>query len=141
MQVRRWFSRAGRTVEAALSLLAIRLALALLPFRWTLRLLRIKSRESRDPQSSSMVDQAEEVARAIDRAARHLPLRFACLHRSFVGLVMLRRRGIPGTVHLGVRRDTATNSLRAHAWCVSGDVPVVGGKEAPSFICVAAFAG
>jgi len=138
----------GRTFEAALSLLAVRLTFALLPFRWALLLLRANPGdrtnrgESNDAELSLPVNEvAAEIARAVNRAARYLPFRFACLPRAFAALLMLRRRGIPGTVHLGLARDTGANSLSAHAWCVCGDVPVIGLEEAPSFASVVAFRG
>ena len=138
----------GRTFEAALSLLAVRLTFALLPFRWALLLLRANpgertnSGESNDAELSlSLNEVAADIARAVNRAARYLPFGFACLPRAFAALVMLRRRGIPGTVHLGLARNTRANSLSAHAWCVSGDVPVIGVEEAASFASVVAFVG
>jgi Transglutaminase-like superfamily len=132
----------GRTVEAALSLLTVRLTFAFFPFRWALWLLRTIPSGADAPEPSSSVNEtAKHIARAVDRTGRYLPVRFACLQRAFAALLMLRRRGISGTVHLGVMRDAGTNSLRAHAWCVVGDVPVTGVEEAFPFASVAAFGG
>src|SRR5204862_4684937 len=135
----------GRTFEAALSLLAVRLTFALLPFRWALLLLRANPGERTNPGESNdaelsapLNEVAADIARAVNRAARYLPFRFACLPRAFAALVMLRRRGIPGTVHLGLARNTRRSSLGGVDWWVSGAVPVIGVGGAAFFGSVVA---
>jgi hypothetical protein len=123
-------------VEAALSLLAMRLMLALLPFRWALLLLRVAP----DNSGSGRIAAAEAAAigRAIARAAGAVPFRAVCLQQAFAALLMLRRRGLAATVNLGLARDSG--GLAAHAWCRSGEVTVTGAETASGFVAVAAFA-
>jgi hypothetical protein len=127
----------GRIVEAALSLLAVRLAFGVLPFPRALRLLRIVQGET----SAGRVAAAKacEVSCAIARAARYVPFRVVCLQQAFAALLMLRRRGLAATVHLGLARELGANALKAHAWSRCGGVPVTGVETAGGFVTIAAF--
>jgi len=60
-----------------------------------------------------------------------------CLPRALAAQAMLRRRGIAGTLCLGVNREGG--SLAAHAWIEFGQAVIVGGVEAPQFKSVARF--
>jgi Transglutaminase-like superfamily len=128
----------GRTVEAASLLLVVRLVLGLMPFRWALMLLRVSSGHAGAGRISAA--EARDVSRAIARAARYAPFRAVCLQQAFAALLMLRRRGLAATVHLGVAREASGSDLRAHAWSRCGDVPVTGEAAARDFTPVAAFA-
>jgi hypothetical protein len=50
---------------------------------------------------------------------------------------MLRRRGLPGVLHLGVQKEGDT--MTAHAWTSCRDEYVVGGAGAERFTPLAAF--
>ena len=104
----------GRTFEAALSLLAVLLTFALLPFRWALLLLRANPGERTNPGESndaelslSLNEVAADIARAVNRAARYLPFRFACLSRAFAALVMKLRQKRPVIVQMPKRISAA----------------------------------
>lgn len=126
------------TVEAALSLLAVRLTLGLLPFRLALRLLRVAPGETGAGRVAAA--EADDVGRAIARAARHMPCRALCLEQAFAALLMLRRRGLRANLHLGLARDGGGRGLSAHAWSRCGDVAVTGAEIAERFVPVAVFA-
>jgi hypothetical protein len=126
----------GRTVEAALWLLLARLAFALLPFRLALRMLRIAPGETGAGRVAA--SEAFDISRAVCRAARSVPFRAVCLQQAFAALLMLRRRGLAATVHLGLARGD-TGDLKAHAWSVCGELPVTGVAAARGFVAVAAF--
>ena len=128
----------GRTVEAALYLLAVRLGFGLLPFRHALGLFGIAQGDTGTGRVAA--PEAQEVSRAIARAARHVPFRAVCLQQAFAALLMLRRRGLAATVHLGLAREAGTDELVAHAWSRCGEVPVTGVAAADGFVRVAAFA-
>jgi hypothetical protein len=128
----------ARTVEAAVSLLIVRLVLGLLPFARALKVLRVSSGDG--VRGRIAASEARDISRAIARAARHVPFRAVCLQQAFAALLMLRRRGLAATVHLGVTRSSTKADLEAHAWSRSGDVAVTGAALAPGFTPVAAFA-
>jgi hypothetical protein len=124
-----------RSCEAALLLLAVRVALAVLPLRRALRLFGIAPGATGGGRIDP--DQATLVGRAVARAARHVPFRAVCLQQAFAALLMLRRRGLAGTVHFGLLRDGS--ELKAHAWSRCGEVPVTGVAAARGFAPVAEF--
>jgi hypothetical protein len=130
--------------EAAVALFAARLALGLLPFPLALRLLRVVPGEpaaaaTPAPGADSGAGAAGEVAQAIARAARHVPFRAVCLQQAFAALLMLRRRGLPATIQLGLARGAPDGGLAAHAWSRCGAAPVTGAEAADRFVPVAAF--
>jgi hypothetical protein len=127
----------GTVVEAAVSLFAVRLALGVLPFPRALLLLRAAPGEAGGGRIDAAV--ADQVGRAIARAARHVPFRAVCLQQAFAALLMLRRRGLAATVHLGLVREPG-GVLAAHAWSLCGALPVTGVAAAPGFVAVAVFA-
>lgn len=124
-----------RTCEAALLLLVVRTALALLPLPRALRLFGI----AQGATGNGRIDpeQAALVSRAIARAARHVPFRAVCLQQAFAALLMLRRRGLAGTVQVGLLREGG--ELKAHAWSRCGEVAVTGVAAARGFAPVAEF--
>jgi len=127
-----------RTMEGMVLLLVVRLLLGLLPFRRALGLLRIAPGHA--PAGRESAEQAAQVGRAIARAARWAPFRAVCLQQAFAAALMLRRRGLAASVHLGVARGTPEADLAAHAWSRCGDIPVTGEAAAADFTAVAAFA-
>ena len=128
----------GRTVEAMVLLLVVRLLLWLPPFRRVLTLLRVAPGHESGGRRSAV--EAGHVGRAIARAARWAPFRAVCLQQAFAAALMMRRRGLAATVHLGVAREPPGDDLTAHAWSRCGDIPVTGEAAASDFTAVAAFA-
>lgn len=54
------------------------------------------------------------IAWAVRQAARLVP-RASCLTQGLAAQIMLARRGLPSTLHIGVRKD-ALAPFEAHAW-------------------------
>jgi hypothetical protein len=138
--IRRFISKPARErgyiVEAAMSLLVVRVVLGVLPFPRALRLFRVAPGETGAGRVAAA--EAREISLAIACAARHVPFRAVCLQQAFAALLMLRRRGLVATVNLGLARESG--GLAAHAWCRSGEVTVTGAETASGFVAVAAFA-
>lgn len=65
---------------------------------------------------------AMPIAQSVTSAAAHHLWTVTCLPRALALWRMLRRRGIPARVRIGVRRDETT--LAAHAWVEVGGRPV-----------------
>lgn len=123
-------------VEAVFSLFWVRLLLALIPLRVTLKLLRIRPGEM--GTGATAEDRAAAIGLAVERAARHVPFRARCLQQAFAGFLMLRRRGLRASLHVGVRRRS-DSSLAAHAWSLSGATPVTGIAQAADYVPIAQF--
>jgi hypothetical protein len=125
-------------LEAALCLAVARLALAVLPFRWVMRVLSLRQGEDPAEHDASTVAQEQRVAWALERIRRRAPWSGRCLARALAGRHMLRRRGVACTLHLGVAKDGAAQ-IEAHAWLSSGDFVVAGGEDLGRFTLLATF--
>lgn len=116
--------QAGR---ALVWLLLARGVLRVLSFRAVERLV------GRLPARAPSLDvvKPDECGRALRRAAQLLP-GISCLARGLAAQCLLRREGLPATLHLGVRLDPVLG-FQAHAWVESGGIVVTGGDEAPAY--------
>jgi Transglutaminase-like superfamily len=134
--LRKWQTLSERerwlAIEAVAFLLWARVIFALLPVPIAFRLIGQKSR------ACPVAGTAEEVRMAVTRAAHYAPFKAVCLQRAFAAFLMLRRRGLPATVHFGVRRQGDT-SLVAHAWSMSAGTSVTGTSMAEEFVPIAIF--
>lgn len=127
--IRKWVNLPGIErrlfVRALPVVLAVRIALWVLPWRWTLSLTRRFSlaRTRRAPGG------VHEIVRAVDRAAARIP-KATCLTRAIAASVMLGRRGAPASIRFGVARDAGGRFI-AHAWVESEGRIVIGGTSSP----------
>ena len=104
-------------VRLVLLLPAIGAALHLLDFKRTRDLLARFAHSSEAPpaaEDAAMADIAHRIARLVGIAANHGPYRATCLRQSLALWWLLRRRGIPAELRIGVRKDGG--ELQAHAW-------------------------
>lgn len=99
--------------------------------------------------------QSLRVGWAIRTASAHTAWKSACLVQALAGMHMLRRRGIPSTLHLGVARNASIRNshdgadgrevradgrgIAAHAWLRCGDLIVTGGAGRERFTELSAF--
>lgn len=124
------------TLEAACLLALAALLLALLPFRHIARWLGSLDGEQEAETDPAM---ARAVSRAVGRAARHLPWHPVCLPQALAARSMLQRRGIPSTLHFGVRLEGEDRTMRAHAWVTTGATGVVGVPATGEFTVLARY--
>ena len=104
--------------EASILLFASNASIKAIPFRHIDRFLRTRWNDG----IQGDIDHEQEirlVKHSISRAANVLPWKSLCLSRSIAQFIMLRRRGIPATLFLGVR-FSGHSSLDAHAWVDTG---------------------
>lgn len=80
------------------------------PRRW----LPPPSESAPAPASSVSTAAADRVAHLVDAVYRRLPVEPTCLTRSLVLYRLLRRRGIPCQLRIGLRRNQS--ALEGHAW-------------------------
>lgn len=92
------------------------------------------------PQAPATVTEAQ-VAVAVRRAESILPGSPTCLAQAAAAQVMLRRRGEPGTVLIGLRRieDAPDGAWEAHAWLVGMAGALTGGPAAAGFAATTSF--
>jgi hypothetical protein len=118
-------------VEALLYLGLSRLALLVVPFRHIARRLgRQFPPEAVPPSTDSASPGTRQVAWAVEIMARRTPWESACLAQAMAGKFMLRRRGVPSRLSLGMRKD-ASGKPTAHAWLQAGEATLLGATPEP----------
>ena len=113
-------------IEAGLWLAISRVAILVLPFRWTVRLFSLKQGRAAAEVSPAMRDAARNIGLAVRSASTRTPWQSACLAQSLAGAAMLRRRRIPAVVAMGVARNGRADTFSAHAWLSCGGVILTG---------------
>ena len=113
--------------ECLLALSAATLARRLLPFRWLVRTLGRSQRELPHEHTPREANLSLRVSRGLAAATARFPWRSTCFEQAIAGKWMLRRRGVPATLYLGVRRSPS--GLDAHAWLRSGPAIITGGQD------------
>ena len=81
------------------------------------------------------------VAGAIRRGSRRLPWEPTCLAQATAGQIMLRRRGEPGVVVIGLRpvQVDGVTDWQAHAWLLGRQGALTGGPAATGFTATTVF--
>jgi Transglutaminase-like superfamily len=137
--------RRALVVEAALWLLAARIALLAVPFPRLARRLGVfvpptDERVTRACRDFSQADArlAEEIGWATVRAARHVPFKAVCLPQAMAARIMLRRRGVASVLHFGAAKGKE-RPIDAHAWLDAAGVEVTGYPVAAQFSEIACF--
>lgn len=89
---------------------------------------------------NASLDRARSIAvgRAVESAARFVPGAL-CLAQSLAGQVMLSRRGVPSTIHVGFLRSAETGEVSGHAWLEAAGEVVTGDVGLDAFTRTTAF--
>jgi hypothetical protein len=111
-------------LKALVLVIGVRLGLWLLPFRVLHRMLGWLSGKRSSPRPDAEAF-SEKAAWAVTAAGRYVPGATKCLVHALAVQVLLKRRGIPADLRIGVVKDEA-KGLQAHAWVESRGVVVVG---------------
>jgi hypothetical protein len=137
--------RRGLIVEAALWLLAARIALLAIPFPTLARRIGVFVAPSDERvtqvgrgRTDDDVRLAEEIGWATVSAARHVPFKAVCLPQAMAARIMLRRRGVASVLHFGAAKGKE-KAIDAHAWLDAAGVEVTGYPVAAQFSEIACF--
>lgn len=82
---------------------------------------------------------AKETSWAVNQAAGQTPWESKCLVQALTAQKILRRKGVPSTLYLGVKKNK-DNEMVAHAWLRCGSYYVTGGYNRREYAVVAKFA-
>lgn len=125
-------------MEALVWLCWAKALLLLVPFRWIAPHLGREMAESAATIPSSHEKQALRVSWAVLALARRMPSLFVCLPQAMAAKWMLRRRGLPSTLYLGVRVERKAE-FKAHAWLRAGQKILTGRKGSANHKVIATF--
>ena len=117
-----------------------RLGILIFPFRLIAPLLGKHMAESPQSVEPTHRNLLEQVSWTVQTAGRHMPWKSECLVQAMAVKGMLKLRGIPSTIYLGLAKDENQN-LKAHAWLRSGNMVVVGTPGIEQFSVVSTFSG
>jgi hypothetical protein len=78
------------------------------------------------PAGQPWESESARIGAMLERVARHTWWRSMCLEKALAGRWMLRRRGIPSTMYVGMAKRGG--SFIAHAWLVGEGRTVTGGN-------------
>jgi Transglutaminase-like superfamily len=136
--LRRSWAERVMLLEALAWLCWARLLLVAVPFRRIAPHLGRQMAES--PATLAEAERAvvSRVSWSVLAVSRHSELGFVCLPQAMAAKWMLRRRGLPSTLYLGLRHDEKA-SLTAHAWLRVGDRILTGQAEARGHQVIASF--
>lgn len=121
--------------EALVLLAFFRVCLAVVPVRRIIgAITHGKAGEEAETTEASEASLAvaRKVQWAVSAAARHSAVEFVCFPQTLAGYMMLRWRGVDGTMIYGVMRSPE-GELLAHTWLMVGDGMVLGGEGAGVF--------
>jgi hypothetical protein len=126
--------------EALVFLCVGRAAVLLLPFSRVTRGLGLARDDSVRPLEGVESTYVRPLAWAVNVLADRAPWQGTCLTRAVAVCAMLRCRGLPATLYLGVARDGARpRGIAAHAWVISDGRILSGAAERKEFVPVASF--
>jgi hypothetical protein len=126
-------------VEAGFWLGVARLAMLTLPFRWIKRGWGEPQALSAKKPRGTPTELLERVSWAVATASPHLPWDCLCLAQAMAAKAMLKRRGIPSTLSLGLAKD-GTAPPQGHAWLTCGDQVLTGWQGMERFTVITTFA-
>jgi len=137
--------RRALIAEAVVWLLALRLALLLVPFPRLARGLGVFV-PPEDPRvaaagaatTPAAARLAREIGWAVTRGAVHAPFKTVCLPQAMAARIMLKRRGLASVMRFGAARAPDA-PLATHAWLDAAGVKVTGYPAARGFAEIGCF--
>lgn len=121
---------------ALLYLVAARLMLKVVPFRWMVRTFTLQARRP-ELEGVARLRARNEVRRAVVAASKRVA-GTACIHRAVTAQAMLRHRGVPTTLWCGASASGG-RGLTAHVWLKDGHENVMGCRVAPDYVALASY--
>jgi transglutaminase-like putative cysteine protease len=118
--------------EALFALAIARIVMACVPFKRIASWLGKPGAETPATATPEETHTAEAIGWAVGVLGRRVPWDGRCLAQALAATSMLRRRGLEGTVTLGVREGKSA-SFDAHAWLRMGSCIVTGGPGHEEF--------
>lgn len=121
-------------LDAACTLVWFALFVRLMPFQRLSAKWGSQGQVARTDITTDQQQQAREIEWLIEALSRRMPFQATCLMQAATAKSMLKRRGVPSTVYIGVapRRDDGRN-VNAHAWLQCGERIITGRAEARNF--------
>lgn len=121
----------------------LQILVLLIPFRITSQLLgqRLAAGNSLVEATEKKEKQALAIGRICERATRRLPLKSKCLVQAILTNSILSLINIPCVINIGVSRSRFDAvGMKAHAWTMTSNQTITGGKICKSYTTIIQFA-
>lgn len=105
-----------------------RFRIRFIPMKYLRKSFGIEGEESPEEGTREDYRYARTVAEYVNRSANNTPWESKCLVRALTAQKLLKKKGIPTTMYLGVKREG--EKMVAHAWIRTGQLYVTGGNGA-----------
>lgn len=125
-------------LEALFLMALIRFSIIFIPFRYVASVIGKPMCETSEEIDTDILIVTKKIAWLINKLSHYTPWESKCFVKALAGQIMLKKRGIPCTLYLGMAKDK-TDKLSAHAWLRCGNSIILGGNERPGFTTVAYF--
>jgi hypothetical protein len=126
-------------LEAMSWLGIIRLAFLFVPFRWIARGLGKYMALSPEELGVGSRELLDRISWAVTTASRHLHGGNSCLAQAMAGKAMLKCRGVPSTLYLGLAKSSEAQ-FQAHAWLRCGGRILTGSQGMEEYTVIGTFA-
>lgn len=103
-----------------------RFRIRFVPMKYLRKSFGIEGEESPVEGSKEDYRYARTIAEYVNRSANNTPWESKCLVRALTAQRLLKKRGIPTTMYLGVKMED--EKMVAHAWIRTGKLYVTGGN-------------
>lgn len=110
--------------EALFWNILFRIGMFIVPFRYMIPILSKSGRKKKD----NICYQAAEVKWGLQCVKRYFPQITNCWSQGSAGMMMLKLRGIPSDLFLGVLKEPS-GKMKAHAWLKQENLMMSGGKN------------
>lgn len=115
-----------------------RILIIFVPFNKLRKRLGNVKEESPDEVDINSYRIARDIRWAVINASRYTPWESKCLIKALTAQRMMRGKGIPTTIYLGVKKNEK-NEMVAHAWIRCGSYFITGGENRSGYAVVAKF--
>lgn len=85
------------------------------------------------------IKKLKQITWAIERSSQLLPWDGLCLVKALTAHIMLKKRKLSAIIYMGVKKDSQTNELEAHAWVKANNQILTGKQGHKNFTVVSMF--
>lgn len=126
--------------EACLLHAAVRTALSLTTFKRLSSSLECVDEDNGVVESvdTDMYSTVIQIQKAVSRASAYTPWHSSCLIEALTAHKMLKKRNVPGMLYLGIAKQDR-GEIEAHAWTISDNIIVTGGRGVEHFSVVSRY--
>jgi hypothetical protein len=111
---------------------AVRFTMVFLPFKKILAWKGVPGVDSPAEPDPGSLEYRRSLQAALQICAKYTPWKNECYTQALTGKILLSRKGLPGTIYVGFRKNDA-GVFEGHAWLRSCDRIICGGAQSEHY--------